>query len=38
MSVITTFFSTHRSLFGESDIRQDAGVQALLPKSERGAR
>lgn len=37
MSVVTSFFAKHRSLFGENDIREDARVQALLPKSERDA-
>lgn len=37
MSVISTFFATEPSLFGESDIREDARVKALLPSSEQDA-
>ncbi len=37
MSVVTTFFDTHRSFFGENDLRQDRRVHALLPTTEREA-
>ena len=37
MSVVTTFFDTHPTFFGEDDIREDARVLALLPIAEREA-
>lgn len=37
MAVMTSFFNTHRSFFGDNDLRQDRRVLALLPQAERDA-